>query len=104
MLKLNGILEIAIHTEDMARSRAFYDGVLGLEPIYRRPVACLRSGKGTTGQTVTVPSGTIPGHGGDGVVCGVCHRDEVDPWEAHLASRDVCRRERVWPIKVSALG
>jgi catechol 2,3-dioxygenase-like lactoylglutathione lyase family enzyme len=34
MPKLNGILETAIHTEDMARSRAFYEGVLGLEPIY----------------------------------------------------------------------
>ena len=33
MPKLDGILETAIHTEDMARSRAFYEGVLGLEPI-----------------------------------------------------------------------
>jgi catechol-2,3-dioxygenase len=34
MPKLDGILETAIHTEDMARSRGFYKGVLGLEPIY----------------------------------------------------------------------
>ena len=34
MPKLDGILETAIHTEDMARARAFYEGVLGLEPIY----------------------------------------------------------------------
>lgn len=34
MPKLAGILETAIHTEDMARSRAFYEGVLGLAPIY----------------------------------------------------------------------
>jgi catechol 2,3-dioxygenase-like lactoylglutathione lyase family enzyme len=25
--------ETAIHTDDMARSRAFYEGVIGLEPI-----------------------------------------------------------------------
>ena len=34
MPKLDGILETAIHTEDMVRARAFYEGVLGLEPIY----------------------------------------------------------------------
>ena len=34
MPKLGGILETAIHTEDMARARAFYEGVLGLEPLY----------------------------------------------------------------------
>jgi hypothetical protein len=34
MPKLNGILETAIHTEDTARSRASYEGVLGLAPIY----------------------------------------------------------------------
>ena len=34
MPKLDGILETAIPTEDMVRARAFYEGVLGLEPIY----------------------------------------------------------------------
>lgn len=34
MPKLDGILETAIHTKDMVRSRAFYEGVLGLAPIY----------------------------------------------------------------------
>ena len=34
MPKLDGILETAIHTEDMVRARAFYEGVLGLAPIY----------------------------------------------------------------------
>ena len=34
MPKLDGILETAIHTEDMVRARAFYEDVLGLEPIY----------------------------------------------------------------------
>jgi hypothetical protein len=32
--KLDGILETAIHTEDMGLSRTFYEGVLGLESIY----------------------------------------------------------------------
>jgi catechol 2,3-dioxygenase-like lactoylglutathione lyase family enzyme len=78
MPKLDGILETAIHTEDMVRARAFYEGVLGLEPIYSddRLSAYAVSGhdvllvfrKGTTGQTVVLPGGTIPGHGGDGVL------------------------------------
>ena len=99
MPKLDGILETAIHTEDMVRSRAFYEGVLGLETIYsdNRLSAYAVAGrdvllvfrKGTTRQTVTLPSGTIPGHGGDGAlhVAFAIGKDELDRWEAHLASR-----------------
>ncbi|MEI8153114.1 MAG: VOC family protein, partial [Hyphomicrobiales bacterium] len=34
MPKLDGILETAIYTDDMDRARAFYEDVLGLEPIF----------------------------------------------------------------------
>jgi catechol 2,3-dioxygenase-like lactoylglutathione lyase family enzyme len=85
----------------MPRARAFYEGVLGLEPIYSDyrltayPVAgrdvLLIFRKGTTEQTVTLPSGTIPGHRGDGAlhVAFAIGRDELDRWETHLASRGV---------------
>ncbi|MGB8120435.1 MAG: VOC family protein [Pseudolabrys sp.] len=101
MPKLDGILETAIHTEDMVRAPAFYEGVLGLEPIYsdNRLSAYAVAGhdvllvfrKGTTGQTVVLTGGTIPGHGGDGVlhVAFAISKDELDRWEAHLASRGV---------------
>ena len=101
MPKLDGILETAIHTEDMARSRAFYEGVLGLALINNdnRLTAYAVAGrdvllvfrKGTTGQTVALPSGTIPGHGGDGAlhVAFAIGKEELDRWEAHLASRGV---------------
>ena len=101
MPKLDGILETAIHTEDMVRSRAFYEDVLGLEPIYseNRLSAYAVAGrdvllvfrKGTTGQTVTLPSGTIPGHVGDGAlhVAFAIGKDELVRWEANLASRGV---------------
>ena len=96
MPKLDGILETAIHTEDMVRARAFYEGALGLEPIFsdNRLTAYAVAGrnvllvfrKGTTGQTVVLPSGTIPGHGGDGVlhVAFAIGKDELDRWEKHL--------------------
>jgi catechol 2,3-dioxygenase-like lactoylglutathione lyase family enzyme len=99
--KLDGILETAIHTEDMTRSRAFYEGVLGLQSIYSddRLTAYAVAGrdvllvfrKGTTGQTVTLPNGTIPGHGGSGAlhVAFAISKDELDRWEVHLASRGV---------------
>jgi catechol 2,3-dioxygenase-like lactoylglutathione lyase family enzyme len=47
--------------------------------------------KGTTGQTVSLPSGTIPGHGGDGTlhVAFAIGKEELGRWEAHLASRRV---------------
>jgi catechol 2,3-dioxygenase-like lactoylglutathione lyase family enzyme len=99
--KLDGILETAIHTEDMTRSRAFYEGVLGLQSIYSddRLTAYAVAGrdvllvfrKGTTGQTVTLPNGTIPGHGGRGAlhVAFAISKDKLDRWEVHLASRGV---------------
>lgn len=67
MPKLDGILETAIHTEDMLRARAFYEGVLGLEPIYsdNRLSAYEVAGRDAVG------------------------KDELDRWEAHLASRGV---------------
>ena len=101
MPKLDGILETAIHTEDMPRSRAFYEGVLGLTPIYNdeRLTAYAVSGrdvllvflKGATSKTVSLPGGTIPGHGGDGAlhVAFATAKNELDRWERHLAARGV---------------
>src|SRR5262249_16110556 len=97
MPKLDGILETAIHTTDMPRSRAVYEGVLELTPIHsdeglsaygvagRDVLLVFR--KGATAKTVTLPGGTIPGHGGDGAlhVAFAIAKDELDHWEAHLA-------------------
>jgi catechol 2,3-dioxygenase-like lactoylglutathione lyase family enzyme len=101
MPKLDGILETAIHAADMERARAFYEDTLGLEPIYadERLSAYAVAGhdvllvfkKGATGKTVNLPSGTIPGHGGDGQlhVAFAIGKDELDRWEKHLAERGV---------------
>jgi catechol 2,3-dioxygenase-like lactoylglutathione lyase family enzyme len=101
MPKLNGVLETAIHTEDMVLSRAFYEGVLGLESIFsdNRLSAYAVGGrdvllvfrKGATGETVSLPSGTIPGHAGNGTLhmAFAIEKDELDQWEQHLALRGV---------------
>jgi catechol 2,3-dioxygenase-like lactoylglutathione lyase family enzyme len=101
MPKLNGILKTAIHTQDMTRSRAFYEDVLGLEAIHsdNRLSAYAVAGrdvllifrKGTTEQTVSMPSGTIPGHGGDGALhlAFAIDKDELDRWEIRLAASGV---------------
>lgn len=98
---LNGIVETAIHSEDMARSRAFYEGVLGLEPIFSdsRLSAYAVGGrdvllvfrKGATGETVHLASGTIPGHAGNGTLhlAFAIGRDELAQWEEHLARQGV---------------
>src|SRR5262249_8843010 len=70
MPKLDGILETAIHTTDMPRSRAFYEGVLELTPIHsdERLSAYVVAGrdvllvfrKGPTAKTVTLPAAPFP--------------------------------------------
>src|SRR4029078_9376947 len=79
MPKLDGILETCIHTEDMARSTAFYEGVLELQPIYSDSRLTTYAGagrdallvfqKGATANASVMPSGgVIPGHAGDGTL------------------------------------
>jgi catechol 2,3-dioxygenase-like lactoylglutathione lyase family enzyme len=100
--KLDGILETCIHVDDMERSKAFYEGVLELKPIYadKRLTAyavadrdvLLVFKKGATGDTTFMPGGgVIPGHGGDGAlhVAFAIARDELPKWEERLAAHAV---------------
>lgn len=80
----------------MVRSRAFYEGTaqvgadLSAYAVAGRDVLLVFR-KGATMQAVTLPSGTIPGHGGDGAlhVAFAIGKEELDRWEAHLASNGV---------------
>ena len=102
MPKLDGILETCIHTDDVERSKKFYEGVLGLQPIYsdNRLTAYAVAGrdvllvfrKGATGDATIMPGGgVIPGHGGDGKlhVAFAIGKDQLADWEARLASHGV---------------
>ena len=101
MPKLDGILETALYTDDMARAQAFYEDVLGLQPIFSdsrlraygvasRSVLLIFK-RGAAKETVTIPGGTIPGHDGSGPlhIAFAITKDELAKWERHLASHGV---------------
>ena len=101
MPKLDGVLETALYTDDMERARAFYEGALGLAPIFSdsrltaygvaKGSVLLIFKRGAAKNTVTMAGGTIPGHDGAGPlhVAFAVGNDEMAEWEKHLAARGV---------------
>jgi catechol 2,3-dioxygenase-like lactoylglutathione lyase family enzyme len=111
MPKLDGILETCIHTEDMERAKAFYEGVLELKPIYSdiRLTTYAVAGhdvllvfrKGATANASVMPGGgVIPGHAGDGTlhVAFAISKDELPKWEERLKAHGVAiEGTHTWP-------
>ncbi len=106
---LSGVLETALYVDDMERARAFYEGVLGLEPMFADarltayPVggrsALLIFRRGAATETAHLPGGTIPPHDGAGPIhCALSiAADALPAWEAHLAARGTAVEGRtVW--------
>lgn len=109
---LAGVLETALYVEDMERARAFYEGVLALEPMFADarltayPVggrsALLIFRRGAAKETAHLPGGTIPPHDGAGPAhCAFSiSADALPSWEKHLAARGVAVEGRTeWPPK-----
>jgi catechol 2,3-dioxygenase-like lactoylglutathione lyase family enzyme len=107
---LAGLLETALYAGDMARARSFYEGVLGLSPMFADerltayPVggrsALLVFLRGSTTATVHLPGGTIPPHDGiGGVHAALAVTAEALPaWEARLAGHGIAIEGRTrWP-------
>lgn len=98
---LDGVLETALYVDDMERARAFYEGVLGLEPMFADarltayPVggrsALLLFRRGAATETAHLPGGTIPPHDGAGPVhCALSVAAGALPdWERRLAAQGV---------------
>jgi catechol-2,3-dioxygenase len=98
---LSGVLETALYVDDMGRARAFYEGDLGLEPMFADarltayPVggrsALLIFRRGSATETAHLPGGTIPPHDGAGPIhCALSiAADALPTWEGHLATRGV---------------
>lgn len=112
---LAGVLETALYVDDMGRARAFYEGVLGLAPMFADarltayPVggrsALLLFRRGAATETAHLPGGTIPPHDGAGPIhCALSiAADALPAWEARFAARGVAVEGRtVWrPSTVS---
>jgi catechol 2,3-dioxygenase-like lactoylglutathione lyase family enzyme len=101
MPQLNGVLETALYVDDVPRARQFYEGVLGLSPIFEdarltayavgaRSVLLL-FGRGSARETVRMPGGTIPPHDGSGPlhVAFAIGSDALAEWEQRLAAHEV---------------
>lgn len=107
---LHGILETALYVADLDTSRRYYRDVLGLEPMHEdarlsayalAPAqVLLLFERGSTGETVRMPSGTIPPHGGNGEqhLAFAIASDALDAWEQRLAGLGISIEGRTgWP-------
>lgn len=107
---LAGVLETALYVDDMARARRFYEGVLGLAPMFtdERLTAYGVGGRsallvflrGSTTETVHLPGGTIPPHDGHGPLhCALAVAAEALPaWQARLEAAGIAIEGRTdWP-------
>ena len=110
MPALLGVLETVLYVEDFARACAFYEGVLGLNGVYRDQRLCaydvggrgvlLLFLRGHSLQTVKLPGGTIPPHDGHGpvhIAFSIAAADRAD-WEARLTAAEITIEGRTtWP-------
>ena len=107
---LTGVLETGIYVEDMARSRAFYEGVFGLSPMLADGRLTAYSVgpasvfliflRGATVEPVTLPSGVVPPHDARGAqhFAFAIRADAVAPWRHRLGEAGVeIESEIVWP-------
>lgn len=96
-----GVLETCLYVDDMARARAFYQDVLGLDPMVSEDrltvydagpaMALILFQRGGTLDTVRLPGGTIPPHDGRGPLhfALAIPADSLDGWRRHLADAGV---------------
>lgn len=109
---LAGVLETALYVDDMARAQAFYEGVLGLSPMFRDdrltayPVggrsALLLFRRGAATATAHLPGGTIPPHDGAGPAhCALAvAAADLPAWQARLTAHGVAEEGRTeWPAR-----
>jgi catechol 2,3-dioxygenase-like lactoylglutathione lyase family enzyme len=107
---LTGVLETAVYVDDMARSRGFYEGVLGLSPmVCDDRIAAYPIGpasvfllflRGATLEAVDLPGGAIPPHDGAGPLhfAFAVSAEAVEPWRRHLRDAGIAIESEVaWP-------
>jgi catechol 2,3-dioxygenase-like lactoylglutathione lyase family enzyme len=110
MPAIRRLLETSLYCEDLERALAFYQGVLGLTPLFSDArLAALDAGGGTvlllfrrtaTAVGVATSGGWIPPHDGTGPVhlALAVDQDELSQLEARLLAHGVGVESRVrWP-------
>jgi catechol 2,3-dioxygenase-like lactoylglutathione lyase family enzyme len=118
MTSISRLLETALYVDDLDRSCAFYQSVLGLGPVLGtsreskianralRPLdmpggqVLLLFPKGSATKTATLPGGTIPPHDGSGRLhlAFAISAEELDAWRERLHSHGVAiEGEMTWP-------
>lgn len=108
--KIAGVIETAIHVEDMKRAEEFYERIFGFEKMMGDDRFCafniggldvfllFRSGGST--QPTQIPGGRIPPHGGSGPLhfAFAIAEPDWDLWTKHLESNSVAIESIVrWP-------
>ncbi len=100
-LHINGVLETALYAEDIGRTTAFYERVLGLSIMFRNSrLVAFEAGpasvllifqKGETGETIVSEGGTVPGHDGSGRqhIALAVSKDELTGWRQRLTDHGV---------------
>ena len=108
--RIDGLLETALYVDDMARSVAFFRGVLGLTTMLEserltafdagRQGILLVFARGQSVEDMVSERGVVPGHDGRGPLhmAFAIAEAEYEPWTAHLAKAGVkLRGEMRWP-------
>jgi catechol 2,3-dioxygenase-like lactoylglutathione lyase family enzyme len=113
--KLNRILETCLYVEDLARSRGFYERVLGLTSFVANDRFCgLTAGssvlllfrRGATTEWVDLPGGRLPPHDGSGKnhFAFAIDVDARAEWKRHLLEQGVPITSEVqWPLGGASL-
>src|SRR6266545_1015786 len=101
MPAVSGVKETCLHVENLARARAFYEGVMGFPVVAWDQRFCaydvggqsvlLLFLRGGSADGVVLPGGFIPAHDGSGRlhVGFAIERGDLAKWEAHLAEHGV---------------
>lgn len=110
MPRLNRILETALYVDDLDRARAFYEGKLGLAPLFESgnlyaydvggQSVLLLFQRGSCLESQVSPDGTIPPHDGSGPlhIAFAIDAEDLEPWERRLAELGIdIEGRRRWP-------
>lgn len=110
-MRINGIVETAIHVADVARSTKFYEQLFQLQKLVGDDRFCALALPGNTvlllfkqggsGKPVQIPGGVIPPHGGSGDLhfAFKISAEDLEYWERELADAGIAIEGRVqWEL------